>query len=512
MAFSSPALTMLLLTASLLLFLAASRLRSARKYKLPPQVPGWPIVGNSLDVPLPAGMWAAKAAQKYGEMFTCRLGGKTQVFLNSSRVVADLLEKRSAKYSSRPWCPMAQDIMSGGCRMLLMPHCARWRAQRKIMHAILNGRSAEANFVPYQNLEARQLLHDYLEAPAQFYRANQRFANSVILSVVFGRRARLDDPELQELFESVEGLLEILFDPFKGICDSLPWLARLPECLQWWRPAGEQYFQKTVGTYRREFNRFLEKMDAGTARPCFAVDLMQGALQKDFDMDETERLFVFATLLEAGSDTSRTVLTQIIAAAAVYPEWTRKARALLDEVCGPNADRLPSLADRPRLPYIMAVVKEGLRWRPFSQIGQPHMLEQDDEYEGYRFPAGTLFTWNAYAIALNDNEYPDAMRFLPERFMNADLDSPLKGHWTFGAGRRVCVGYNVGTNNLWIAAASLLYCFDFEQDPDHPIDTLNTNWEAHREAPFAAKIKVRSQAHAALIRREAAQALAAPYD
>ncbi|KAL1615265.1 hypothetical protein SLS56_011889 [Neofusicoccum ribis] len=492
MASSSPALTVLVLAASLLLFLAMSRLRYTRKYKLPPQVPGWPIVGNSLDVPYPAGMWAVEAAQR----FTCRLGGKTQVFLNSSRVVVDLLEKRSAKYSSRPWCPMAQDIMSGGCRMLLMPHSARWRTQRKIMHAILNGRSAESNFVPYQNLEAKQLLHDYLESPGKFYLANQRFANSVILSVVFGRRARLDDPELQELFGSVEGLAEILFDPLKGICDSMPWLARLPECLQWWR----QYFQKTVGTYRRESNRFLKKMEDGTARPCFAVDLMQGALKEDFDMGETERLFVFATLLEAGSDTSRN------------PEWTRKARVLLDEVCGSSADRLPSLEDRPKLPYIMAVVKEGLRWRPFSQIGQPHMLEQDDEYEGYRFPAGTLFTCNAYAIALSENECPDAMRFLPERFMNDDLDSPLKGHWTFGAGRRVCVGYNVGTNNLWIAAASLLYCFDFEQDPEHPIDTLNTNWEVHREAPFAVKIKVRSQAHAALIEQEAAQALAAPYD
>jgi hypothetical protein len=64
----------------------------------------------------------------------------------------------------------------------------------------------------------------------------------------------------------------------------------------------------------------------------------------------------------------------------------------------------------------------------------------------------------------------------------------LKGHWAFGPGkvpcpsnwiiiachrqysllislgRRVCVGWNVGEMNVWIAAARLLYCFDFTED------------------------------------------------
>lgn len=143
---------------------------------------------------------------------------------------------------------------------------------------------------------------------------------------------------------------------------------------------------------------------------------------------------VFSTLLEAGSDTSRTATTQMIAGAAAYPEWAVKARALLDGVCGANAERLPNLGDREALPYITAAVKEALRWRPFLQTGVPHMLTEDDEYEGYKFPAGTLFTWNAYALALNENDYSDAERFKPERFMNEDLKNPLKGHWSFGTG------------------------------------------------------------------------------
>lgn len=176
------------------------------------------------------------------------------------------------------------------------------------------------------------------------------------------------------------------------------------------------------------------KLENGTARPCFAADLVDGAAKKEYTVDETEKLFIFSTLLEAGSDTSRNAITQSIAAMATYPAWVKKARSLLDEVYGADAERFPSLADRSKLPYITAAVKETLRWRPFIQTGVPHMLAQDDEYEGYKFPAGTQFAWNAYAIALSEDEYEDPMKFEPDRFMNADLNNPLKGHWQFGAG------------------------------------------------------------------------------
>lgn len=186
--------------------------------------------------------------------------------------------------------------------------------------------------------------------------------------------------------------------------------------------------------YQDEVDVLQAKIAKGTDKPCFMTALLEGTAKKEYVLTETEKLMVLSTLLEAGSDTSRTATTQMIAGAAAYPEWTRKARALLDEVCGANAERLPNLGDREALPYITAAVKEALRWRPFLQTGVPRMLTEDDEYEGYKFPAGTMFTWNAYALSLNENDYPDAARFKPERFMNDDLKNPLKGHWSFGTG------------------------------------------------------------------------------
>jgi cytochrome P450 len=72
---------------------------------------------------------------------------------------------------------------------------------------------------------------------------------------------------------------------------------------------------------------------------------------------------------------------------------------------------------------------------------------------------------NNRSIALDEKEYDEPLRYNPDRFLDKDLNNALLGHWGFGPGRRVCVGWNVGQQNMWIATARLLYCFDFEQDP-----------------------------------------------
>lgn len=249
-------------------------------------------------------------------------------------------------------------------------------------------------------------------------------------------------------------------------------------------------------------------------------------------MDEVTKLFVFGSLMEAGSDTSRVTLGQIIAGAITYPDWVTRAREQLDRVCGAHAERLPGWDDRPRLPYITAVVKEGFRWRPnIAEIGAPTVLIKDDEYEGSRFPKGTVFTWNAWAIALSPDEYEQPQRFWPDRFLNEDLENALKGHGAFGpgmvlpnhcrkqlhfpvnqmTGRRVCAGWKVGETNVWIAIARLLYCFDFHPVPGQPIDTMRIPQLAGNAASFAARVSVRSPAHAELIRRECAEAVKTQY-
>lgn len=175
--------------------------------------------------------------------FTCKFGSTTWVFLNSSRTVSDLMERRASIYCSRPAFPMTQGIMSGDSRVVLMPYNDHWRTIRKIMHQILSSRQQDV-FMGFQDLESKNLCWDCLQNPDKWWSANGRFSNSVIMSVIFGRRSSSDDPDLIELFETQDLFLENQ-QPGVNIVDAFPILEKLPKRLQWWRPRGEKIFQKT---------------------------------------------------------------------------------------------------------------------------------------------------------------------------------------------------------------------------------------------------------------------------
>ncbi|KXH60522.1 hypothetical protein CSAL01_12652 [Colletotrichum salicis] len=361
---------------------------------------------------------------------------------------------------------MTQDIISRGSRIVLMPYNDQWRTLRKMMHNVLMARQQDI-FMPFQDLESKHLLWDYLEQPDRWWSANGRYVNSVIMSVVFGRRTVLDDPEVAELFETIELFLENQ-QPGANLVDGFPIFKKLPQFLQWWRPRGDAIFHKTyrraVRVYERELAKTEAKLQNGTQRQCFATDFIESEEYRN--MPQTQRLFTFGSFMEAGSDTSRVSIGQVIAAAGTYPDWIARARKHLDE-------------------YISAVVKEGFRWRPnIAEIAAPHMLTRDDEYESYRFPAGTVFTWNAWAIALNEKEYNDPERFHPERFLDNDVENVLKGHWGFGPDRRI---------------AGL------------EIDTMAIPQITKNKAPFSVKVRARSEAHADLIKRECSEAVDTVY-
>ena len=52
-----------------------------------------------------------------------------------------------------------------------------------------------------------------------------------------------------------------------------------------------------------------------------------------------------------------------------FPDVQRKAQAEIDAVIGEG--RLPTIADRDRLPYLHATMLETLRWMPVAPMGQP---------------------------------------------------------------------------------------------------------------------------------------------
>jgi cytochrome P450 len=71
------------------------------------------------------------------------------------------------------------------------------------------------------------------------------------------------------------------------------------------------------------------------------------------------------------------MLTLLIAC-MVHPEVQNKARDEIDSVVG--RERLPSFEDRPRLPFVDAMCKEVLRWRPLVPLGASHQRQSRRGY------------------------------------------------------------------------------------------------------------------------------------
>lgn len=77
------------------------------------------------------------------------------------------------------------------------------------------------------------------------------------------------------------------------------------------------------------------------------------------------------------------------------PAAQDQAQAELDAVIG--ADRLPTLGDRERLPFVEALVKEVLRWGCVLPQGIPHMLREDDVCDGFLIPKGSIVIANIWS-------------------------------------------------------------------------------------------------------------------
>ena len=60
----------------------------------------------------------------------------------------------------------------------------------------------------------------------------------------------------------------------------------------------------------------------------------------------------------------------LVVACLLRPEVQKKARDVIDAVVG--RERFPTFEDRPRLPFIDAMCKEVLRWRPVTPLGASH--------------------------------------------------------------------------------------------------------------------------------------------
>ena len=89
-------------------------------------------------------------------------------------------------------------------------------------------------------------------------------------------------------------------------------------------------------------------------------------------------------------------------AMTINSDAQRRGQAELDSVVG--KDRLPDFSDRNSLPFINAIIKECLRWQNAVPLCIPHAAVEDDEFDGYFIPAGTVVFANAWQVPMPSRE------------------------------------------------------------------------------------------------------------
>lgn len=356
---------------------------------------------------------------------------------------------------------MQGENVSKGNRSLLLPYGPQYRRHQRVQGGVLTVKLS-AQYTKLQDLESRQLMFELLETNEDAWMERfHRYSSSLIFALAYGKRMpRGDEDEVK----NIETVMEhFLYSARVGtwIVDAIPILNKLPKFLAPWKKIGDEY-------HDFESKLYLGFWEEGKKSKRWNW-VKEASSMKDADeVSRLELAYMVGIMYEAGSDTTTMAMQSFVLAALTYPDAIKEAQKELDDAMGST---FPTFDDRQRLPMVDALAKETLRWRPVSAGGIPHAVTQDDEYEGYHIPKGSVVLANHWAIDLDEEVYgADALEFRPSRWTeNPDL--PLA---SFGYGRRVCTGQHVATNSLFINIARLLWAFNIE----HAVDESGKQIEA----------------------------------
>ncbi|EGX93310.1 benzoate 4-monooxygenase cytochrome P450, putative [Cordyceps militaris CM01] len=203
-------------------------------------------------------------------------------------------------------------------------------------------------------------------------------------------------------------------------------------------------------------------------------DMLGSFLKRGLSPDQAE--MEISITLVAGSDTTatalRATLLSIISTPTVYQRLVR-------EIATAEADgRISSPvqnAEAQQLPYLQAVIREGLRRHPpITQLREreapPEGLQLPD---GRRIPGGTFVGFNAWGTQLDPVFGADAHVFRPERWLPESYEDDEGGarrlaamarvqELVFGHGMTRCLGISIAMMNLSKMLVELFRRYDIQ--------------------------------------------------
>ncbi|KAJ2918167.1 hypothetical protein MD484_g2259, partial [Candolleomyces efflorescens] len=386
------------------------------------------------------------------------------------------------------------------------PRCKR---QRRIFHQNYNG-SIVSQYHPIIRKHVQRLLANLLSAPDGQHSYRHHAIGGILMNVAYGFDPKSkDDPYIAEALKVVHAF-EVALLPGKFLVDRIPLLKYVPA---WMPGAGfkrfaEYYRNATYNAQRKPFYFATEAMKTNGVQPCVATKMVDSLPNMDdprYAEAKDDLIVVLGASYSAGVDSTTGMLSMFITAMTQRPDVQEKAQAELDRIVGPG--RLPDFSDRGDLIYVKALITELMRWHQIAPFAIPHKSTEDDYYDGYHIPKGTIVLANAWAALHDPDVFENPLEFSPERWIkdgkfDDQMMDPLD--FAFGYGRRVCPGRFLAMDMIYLAIASILSMFDILPPKDATgvagkIDLSFSGGPIPIPLPFDVIIRPRSSATAQFI-------------
>jgi len=146
------------------------------------------------------------------------------------------------------------------------------------------------------------------------------------------------------------------------------------------------------------------------------------------------------TVAGAGFETTASALRLILYHVYTNNQILRRLREELASVSTGPAQPI-ALKEVEQLPYLTAVLTEGIRLSPAIASRAARITNKDLFYDKWRIPAGTPVGMTTLLMHTDEALYPEPMLFNPERWLGpAGERAHASKFGPFGRGTRICLG------------------------------------------------------------------------
>ncbi|KAH9510282.1 cytochrome P450 2 sub U member 1 [Bulinus truncatus] len=450
----------------LLLPLLVIYLRSRRPKNLPPS-PGvaLPVVGHLYMLEKNPRKQLKQWADKYGDVFTLKMGSQTAVFINTYEAMKEAFVKKADYFSDRNENFFVARHIPHYTKGVIFTSGANWKSQRTTSLSILRNFGMGKNILADKIMEEVscyvKILSDKNGQPSNICRLTNMSVSNVISSIMFGQRFEFDDPKFIAMIDwfneglSIESgtlvlnfvpsLFYLPFDFFKG--------KRLIHIVS----EVQSFFMKKIIELKKGFD--VNSLNNYTVAYIDAMKKEKRTCDVNY-LDEINLSQNIYGLFIAGSETTSTTILWCLVYALNYPDVQKKIFHEIEEHIG--TDRLPNISDKPKMKYLTAFIMEVQRIASIVPLSIPHFCNTDTAVAGYTIPKGAAVLPNLDAVLGSKEIWGDPETFRPERFLDEQGNIVKREELIpFSIGRRVCLGESLANMELFLYLSTLFQKFEF---------------------------------------------------